>query len=391
MKNNNKGFSLVELIVVIAIMAILAAVAVVGFSMYIPKAQQASDKQLIADIEDILLYEGYAGTFEEGEGGYIILSPEGDAVVKGEALIEALTNAYGANYTKELKLAYDEWGNNYLFVGLTGNNAQSVYNSTYYAVSDELMGQVKDITDAALSILNNGVVGTGNSRNDMIGMFAKEGETEGQSEFLNGVAQQYGYANLDAVSDDELPNLLVLAVATDITTGNNNDDHEVSAASGLIKDFALYNGYAATAEGKAAGFDTAYNTFVEEMNAATDVAGVAAAYKKLQAAANTDAYRTYESDQGQTDVEAFDAMLAGLAGSTLGAKEQTKDNLSDADFFTTGVGNSLFGTYIDSVESFVGVQADEEFATKMTEPGVVGIYFSYVNSQIVINNSLPIE
>jgi prepilin-type N-terminal cleavage/methylation domain-containing protein len=44
MKNNNKGFSLVELIVVIAIMAILAAVAVVGFSLYIPKAQQAADK-----------------------------------------------------------------------------------------------------------------------------------------------------------------------------------------------------------------------------------------------------------------------------------------------------------------------------------------------------------
>ena len=40
---NNKGFSLVELIVVIAIMAILAAVAVIGVSVYIPKAQQASD------------------------------------------------------------------------------------------------------------------------------------------------------------------------------------------------------------------------------------------------------------------------------------------------------------------------------------------------------------
>ena len=50
---NNKGFSLVELIVVIAIMAILAAVAVVGVSIYIPKAQRASDDQLIADINYI--------------------------------------------------------------------------------------------------------------------------------------------------------------------------------------------------------------------------------------------------------------------------------------------------------------------------------------------------
>ncbi len=40
---NNKGFSLVELIVVIAIMAILAAVAIPTFATFIGKAQQASD------------------------------------------------------------------------------------------------------------------------------------------------------------------------------------------------------------------------------------------------------------------------------------------------------------------------------------------------------------
>lgn len=50
---NNKGFSLVELIVVIAIMAILAAVAVIGVSVYIPKAQQAADDQLLHDINYI--------------------------------------------------------------------------------------------------------------------------------------------------------------------------------------------------------------------------------------------------------------------------------------------------------------------------------------------------
>ena len=48
---NNKGFSLVELIVVIAIMAILAAVAVVGVSIYVPKAKQANDKQMVSDVE----------------------------------------------------------------------------------------------------------------------------------------------------------------------------------------------------------------------------------------------------------------------------------------------------------------------------------------------------
>ena len=51
MKKNNKGFSLVELIVVIAIMAILAAVAVVSFSVYIQKAHDATDLEYQSNVE----------------------------------------------------------------------------------------------------------------------------------------------------------------------------------------------------------------------------------------------------------------------------------------------------------------------------------------------------
>ena len=47
---NNKGFSLVELIVVIAIMAILAAVAIPTFATFITKAQDASGVQEVADL-----------------------------------------------------------------------------------------------------------------------------------------------------------------------------------------------------------------------------------------------------------------------------------------------------------------------------------------------------
>lgn len=48
---NNKGFSLVELIVVIAIMAILAAVAIPTFATFITKANVASDVSFINDLE----------------------------------------------------------------------------------------------------------------------------------------------------------------------------------------------------------------------------------------------------------------------------------------------------------------------------------------------------
>ena len=48
---NNKGFSLVELIVVIAIMAILAAVAIPTFATFITKANDAADVDFIKQAE----------------------------------------------------------------------------------------------------------------------------------------------------------------------------------------------------------------------------------------------------------------------------------------------------------------------------------------------------
>ena len=73
MKKNNKGFSLVELIVVIAIMAILAAVAVVSFSVYIDHSKDASDDDYIANV----LYRVKLFSMEYGinvEG--IVIPPE---------------------------------------------------------------------------------------------------------------------------------------------------------------------------------------------------------------------------------------------------------------------------------------------------------------------------
>ena len=64
MKTNNKGFSLVELIVVIAIMAILAAVAIPTFATFIGKAQVASDVDYMNQVESAIelayAQKGYA-------------------------------------------------------------------------------------------------------------------------------------------------------------------------------------------------------------------------------------------------------------------------------------------------------------------------------------------
>ena len=51
----NKGFSLVELIVVIAIMAILVGVAVPVYTSYISKANAAKDEQLLGEINSAFM------------------------------------------------------------------------------------------------------------------------------------------------------------------------------------------------------------------------------------------------------------------------------------------------------------------------------------------------
>ena len=57
MFKSNKGFTLVELIVVIAILAILAGIAVPAYSGYIKKANEASDYTLLDSVRTAVIFE----------------------------------------------------------------------------------------------------------------------------------------------------------------------------------------------------------------------------------------------------------------------------------------------------------------------------------------------
>jgi len=56
-KTNNKGFTLVELIVVITIIAILATVAVIGYNTFIDRANQTKADIELAQAENVLRAE----------------------------------------------------------------------------------------------------------------------------------------------------------------------------------------------------------------------------------------------------------------------------------------------------------------------------------------------
>ena len=79
---NNKGFSLVELIVVIAIMAILASIAVVSFSVYIDKAHQAADEEYYSNVFYRVELFRQEHQLPWNPGSEVIISPIVDAEAK---------------------------------------------------------------------------------------------------------------------------------------------------------------------------------------------------------------------------------------------------------------------------------------------------------------------
>ena len=70
-KNNKKGFTLVELLVVIAILAILASVAVVGYTAFVTKANQSKADtelhQIVTSLNADFLDDGKWGEFVKDE------------------------------------------------------------------------------------------------------------------------------------------------------------------------------------------------------------------------------------------------------------------------------------------------------------------------------------
>lgn len=146
---NNKGFSLVELIVVIAIMAILIGVAVPVYSSYVEKSQKAADIQLVDEIKHALQVAavgdnwyttlpggGLIGTISITESG---IKLEGT----NKALIDnALRATFGNGYADNLSVSYDGWSGHGNFSYVTGSSFILDEGNVEY-----LMGDIEELAN----------------------------------------------------------------------------------------------------------------------------------------------------------------------------------------------------------------------------------------------------
>ena len=384
---NNKGFSLVELIVVIAIMAILAAVAVVGVSVYIPKAQQANDKQLAADIEYAFKMNAY--NYPNGVADFVIITTTGANAKEGGFADEALTDMYGSNWRNELKLHYNEWSadNSMLNAAL---NADKVAGSSYLTNSSvsELLGNVQDVTSAAAGLLGS----VSKSENQYLTLLeASMGTDYMEKAVSSGVIgkNDSGYyllpgtystdANGNVVPTEDLQtqlsNLMVFGVAGQLKDaepldmanmmlsglnpeGTTVDTTKYDVGTVMAAQYALYKAYAVDKGGAA----------LESFNRMNDAMATAGSKADAENALNTFVTENragleeyVEQNEGENVYKNAKAVTQILGGVNTAAPDYSSaDVLSNSSLFTS---NEVTG----DINMFVGMASVELTAAQRAE------------------------
>lgn len=326
-KGKRKGFTLVELIVVIAILAILAGIAIPVYTNYIKKANQASDEQLIAAVNQaaaaaVLEVRGL-DMAKLADGALTATTTNGKSITISDSADANVSDAF-AKYFKGNEESSLKWYNSLVFksgvfVGDLRNMKSIEFNGRTITFDADVISAYNEssFADNEMELLDiiDSLTGAVGSNQPTINSLVADAKFKAYLE-KNGISTADGEAIGNALvtySAERLAGLDSSAVSAAI---NGNFDHdykeiakmlsgtnsssfsEKAAAAALL--FGMSQGYANSEYGQS---DSAASADVSSIS---DKASVTAYMNSLNSA-NFQAY--LNSEQGQKDLASFIGLM----------------------------------------------------------------------------------
>ena len=128
-KKNNKGFTLVELVIVVAILAILVGILAPQYTKYVEKSRKAADASNLENLVTVVKTAAADATDQVGAGKYTItistadkttLAVDGDAdKVTPQADMEKIITGFAGDDWKNTTLKSKKWENNLIKAEIT--------------------------------------------------------------------------------------------------------------------------------------------------------------------------------------------------------------------------------------------------------------------------------
>ncbi len=149
MRKNEKGFTLVELIVVIAIVAILAAVGIIGYTQFIQNARNTKAQSELDQLINVL----YADSLVEGitvSHTVTVVDEDGNPVIEDGEEVTTTVSKLVVNVPEQGKVKFANDINEDDFAALMAiYNADGVLKGTFTLSANELKYEVDQGTGKA--------------------------------------------------------------------------------------------------------------------------------------------------------------------------------------------------------------------------------------------------